>query len=462
MNTGQRPQQRNRRRDASPARQVAFECLEAVMLDDAYANLVMPDIVARARLTARDAGFATELAYGALRMQRLYDAIITHASRRPATSLDVPVRIALLLGVHQALAMRVPPHAAVSETVDQVRGYAGVGASKFANAVMRRVTEKDRDSWLATVAAGTSRQARGVRFSHPDWVVGELEKALQADARAGQIDQLLEADNAPARVTLVARPGLIDRDALVAQAGGEPTALSPWGVVLPGGSPGQVQAVADGTAAVQDEGSQIVAGALAAARPIVPGEQWLDMCAGPGGKAALLGALAADEGCFLDALELHEHRADLVRRSVRALPDGVVTVHHGDAIAWGAEGTYDRIVLDAPCSGLGALRRRPEARWRKDPQDVTELADLQLMLVRRAAQLLAPGGILAYVTCSPVLAETREIVADAPLSVIDARPAVAAVTGTVPEAWGCGPTVQLWPHVHGTDAMFLALVERPS
>ncbi|WP_084039972.1 RsmB/NOP family class I SAM-dependent RNA methyltransferase [Demequina sp. NBRC 110053] len=445
----------------SPAREAAFQCIEAVAYDGAYANLVMPDIVAKAGLDGRDAGFATELAYGALRMQRLYDAIMAHAAKRPAESIDNAVRMTLWLGLHQALAMRVPSHAAVNETVDQTRRHAGAGAAKFANAIMRRATEKDRDAWVATVAAGTSREALGVRHSHPDWVTAELERALEADGRAGQIETLLASDNEPARVTLVARPGLIDRDTLAQTVEGEPGEHSPWAVTLPGGRPGAIAAVSDATAAVQDEGSQIAAGALAAARDIAAGERWLDMCAGPGGKAALLGAIAAEHGAFLDALELHRHRADLVRRSVRAVPDGVVSVHEGDATRWGEDAAYDRIILDAPCTGLGALRRRPEARWRRGPGDVAQLASLQRDLLARAELLLAPGGLLAYVTCSPVLTETRDIVDGTSLGVLDAREAVGSLTGTDPSSWGAGPHVQLWPHAHGTDAMFLALLERP-
>ena len=431
------------------------------MYDSAYANLVMPEILSKAGVEGRDAAFATEIAYGALRMERLYDAVIAHAARRPAESVDDAVRICLWLGIHQALAMRVPSHAAVSETVDQVRRHAGPGAAKFANAVMRRVTEKDRDAWLATVGSGSSREARGVRHSHPDWVVAELERALEADGRSGEIDALLEADNAPAKVTLVARPGLIERDVLAAEAGGSPGTLSPWAVTLESGRPGALEAVAHGTAAVQDEGSQLVAGALHAARPVEPGERWLDLCSGPGGKAALLGALAAQDGAFLDAVELHRHRADLVRRSVRAVPEGVVSVHEGDGTSWGADAAYDRIVLDAPCSGLGALRRRPESRWRRTEEDLAELIELQRSLLANAGRLLAPGGLLAYITCSPVVAETRDVVAACGLDHLDARPVIAALTGAEGGDWGPGPHVQLWPHAHGTDAMFLALLTQP-
>ncbi|WP_062517189.1 RsmB/NOP family class I SAM-dependent RNA methyltransferase [Demequina gelatinilytica] len=446
----------------SRARDVAYDCVMAVSTEGAYANLLLPSLLEKAGLEGRDAGFTTELAYGALRMRGLYDAIIGKASGRDPRDLDPEVRVALWLGTHQAIAMRVPAHAAVNETVDQVRRERGAGAAKFANAIMRRVTERDAEGWLAAVAAGDSRAAVATRHSHPEWVVRELEEALAADGHGGEVTALLESDNSPARVTLVARPGLVDREELIQQAGGEAGEYSPYAVVLPGGRPGDLEAVADGTAAVQDEGSQVVAAALAYAQPVEPGERWLDLCSGPGGKAALLGALAADGAATLDAVELHPHRADLVRRSTRAVPEGVVTVHTGDGTTWGEDGTYDRIVLDAPCSGLGALRRRPESRWRRQPEDLAELVDLQKALLANAERLLAPGGLLAYITCSPVLAETRGIVAGTTLRQVDARDAVAAVTGTVPRVWGEGPHVQLWTHVHGTDAMFLALLEKPT
>lgn len=445
----------------SPARDVAFACVMAVSTEDAYANLIMPTLIKQAQLDARDAGFATELAYGALRMRGLYDAIIAKAARRAPESLDDPVRAALWLGAHQVMGMRVAPHAAVSETVDQVRREAGHGAAKFANAVMRRMTEKTADAWLTLVAPGTSHEALATRHSHPEWVVDELATALIEDGRNGETEALLASHNVPARVTLVARPGLMERDALAQHVDGAPGEFSPWAVELGGGRPGDVAGVADGYVAVQDEGSQVVAGALAAAIDIHAGERWLDMCAGPGGKAALLGAIAATRGATLDALELHPHREKLVRDSVRALPAGTVSTHVGDATTWGEAGTYDRIVLDAPCSGMGALRRRPESRWRRTPDDVTELTGLQRDLLARGEVLLAPGGVLAYITCSPLVSETRDIVAGASLNVLDARDAVAAVTGTKASDWGSGPHVQLWTHAHGTDSMFLSLLQAP-
>ncbi len=443
------------------ARAAALDCILAVTLDDAYANLVMPRILADAGLRGRDAGFATELAYGALRMQGLYDEIIAEASGRAPEDLQMRVRGILWIGAHQALELDTPPHAAVSETVQLAKDTGAERASGLVNAVMRRITGRSREEWLDRVAGGDSRDDLSIRMSHPRWVVTELEHALAEHGRGDDLEALLAANNEPARVTLVARPGLVDRDALAHAVGGEPTRWSPYGVSLSGGSVRGIDDVDAGRAAVQDEGSQVVAAAVtaAAARPASDGERWLDACSGPGGKTALLGAIAVGRGASVTALELHAHRADLVRRHVRALPHDVVRVIKADASAW-HEGTFDRIVVDAPCTGLGALRRRPEARWRRSWSDLDDLVVVQADILDNAARMLAPGGVLAYITCSPVLAETRDIVARSGLTQIDARAAVAEVTGTEIGAWGEGPDVQLWTHLHGTDSMYLALLTR--
>lgn len=440
------------------ARSAALECLLRVEQEDAYANLVLPEILRAQRLASRDAALATELTYGTLRMQGLYDSIIGWASKRDPRSLDAPVRAVLRLGVHQAIALRTPPHAAVDQTVRLAREAGAPKASGLVNAVMRRVVEADEQAWLARVAPGNSRWDLSVRHSHPEWVVGEIEKALQADARAGQTADALASHNVPARVTLVARPGLVSREDLARDAHGEPTRLSPWGVTLSGGDPGGIEAVRSGSAAVQDEGSQLAALAVISAPLAGPDEAWLDMCAGPGGKAGLLAAVAAQRGAKLDALELHRHRARLVEQAVRAVPRGTVTVHAADATAWEG-GPYDRILLDAPCTGLGALRRRPEARWRRDPQDLKDLRALQTKLLARARELIRPGGVIAYVTCSPVIGETRDIIAASGLRALDARDVLAEATG-VGDVWGSHLAVQLWTHVHGTDAMFISLLTK--
>ncbi|GAB3665783.1 transcription antitermination factor NusB [Nocardioides korecus] len=428
------------------ARLLAFDVLTAVRTDEAYANLVLPQLLRERGLETRDAAFATELVGGTLRGQGTYDAVIDHlVDRRP----DPGVRDALRLGAHQVLAMRVPDHAAVASTVELVRTRVGHKPAGFTNAVMRRLAARDLDGWMDELGAGPD-----VRTSHPRWIVTELDRAL---ARPDELEALLAADNERPRVTLVARPGLCE----VAELGGERLAISPLAVALDGGDPGAVPAVREGRAGVQDAGSQLVALALARAEVQGRDERWLDLCAGPGGKAALLAALADQRGARLLANERQPHRALLVRQALRATTGDVVT-GDGTRPPW-HEGTFDRVLVDAPCSGLGALRRRPESRWRRTPGDVGDLVVLQRALLDRALESVRPGGVVVYATCSPVVSETagvvRAVLEQHPDVVVeDARP-------LLPEATDAGSAhlegaVQLWPHRHGTDAMFLAVLRR--
>ncbi|MCL8253290.1 rRNA cytosine-C5-methyltransferase [Aeromicrobium fastidiosum] len=423
-----------------PVRSVAFHALRAVSEDDAYVNLVLPAMLDEHHIEGRDAAFATELVHGTLRRRGTYDAVIDHVASKGIGSVDAPVLDALRLGTHQLLSMRVPPHAAVSTTVDVVRREIGHKPVHFANALLRKIGQKDLDGWLAIVTAGLEgHAARAVRTSHPLWVVEALHEAL--GGHGAQIDKLLAADNVPPRVTLVARPGLSTPESLP----GTPGKLSPYARVLDeGGDPGEIAEVRDGRAGVQDEGSQLVAIALADAMLDGQDSRWLDLCAGPGGKAALLGALAAQHGATLVANEVQEHRAELVRHGVRRLRNVDVTVFDGREGPWDA-GSFDRVLVDAPCTGLGALRRRPESRWRRSPGDLDDLVPLQQALLTRALELVRPGGVVAYATCSPHVRETRGVV-DAVTSGRD---------DVVVES-----SHQWWPHVDGTDAMFCALLRR--
>ncbi|GAA1929639.1 RsmB/NOP family class I SAM-dependent RNA methyltransferase [Nocardioides hwasunensis] len=424
-------------------RRAALEVLTAVRVDGAYANLVLPQVLRKHRLEGRDAGLATELASGAIRMHGLYDPIIDACLTKPR--LQPEVRDVLRLGVHQLLAMRVPDHAAISTSVDLVRATVGRGPAGLVNAVLRKVSRQDRGTWIEQVAPAPDTDLRdhlAVAESHPRWVVDELAEALGSDDELGR---LLAADNAPPRVTLVARPGLAEVAELEA-AGGTRTSRSPYGVVLDGGDPGDIAAVAEGRAGVQDEGSQLVALAMADAPLAGRDERWLDLCAGPGGKAALLASLAFRRGATLVAHERQPHRAALVASAVRAVPPEAVHVLAGDGTrpAW-VPGTFDRVLVDAPCSGLGALRRRPESRWRRTPEDVEVLVGLQQVLLDVALESVRPGGVVVYATCSPVLTETVQVVE----AVVGRRDDVEEVD-----------RFQLWPHRDGTDAMFAATLRR--
>jgi 16S rRNA (cytosine967-C5)-methyltransferase len=432
-----------RRRPVDRPRRAALDVLTAVRADQAYANLVLPQVLRKHRLEGRDAALATELASGVIRMQGLYDAVIDACLTKPR--LQREVRDVLRLGVHQLLSMRVPDHAAISTSVDLVRGSVGQGPAGLVNAVLRKVSRRTLAEWVDDVAPSRATDLHAhlaVAHSHPQWVVEALAEALGDDS---QLEALLEADNAAPRVTLVARPGLSDVAELEA-SGGTRTGLSPYAVVLTGGDPADVPAVSEGRAGVQDEGSQLVALAMAEAPLEGRDERWLDLCAGPGGKAALLASLAARRGAHLLANERQPHRAALVASTVRAVPPGAVHVVAGDGTrpAW-LPGTFDRVLVDAPCSGFGALRRRPEARWRRTPADLEVLVGLQQVLLDVALESVRPGGVVVYATCSPVLAETADVVA----AVLGRRDDTDEVD-----------RFQLWPHREGTDAMFAATLRR--
>ncbi|MGW9166444.1 RsmB/NOP family class I SAM-dependent RNA methyltransferase [Agromyces sp. S2-1-8] len=469
MNDERRSRRPDRRRApaqvrVSPPRIVAFEVLEAVRDDEAYANLLLPNRIERSRLTEADAALATELTYGTLRMLGFYDAVIAIAAGRPVDRIDPPVLDVLRLGVHQLLSTRVPTHAAVNEQVVIAKRVAPT-ASGFVNGVLRTISRTSAEEWRDAVAAEYDGDARtAVLASHPEWVVRALRAALDGEGRADELDDLLEADNAAPRVNLVALPGLGDEDAA---ALGTPNRFSPIGFTAD--RPLALVAAHEGRVRVQDEGSQLAALALTRAAPVRPGERWLDLCAGPGGKTAILAAEALAADATLVANELVPARAELVRRAIAGVPLEVhVSVGDGRetaAVALGAEGGFDRILLDAPCTGLGALRRRPEARWRKQPADVPELTRLQGELFDHAVRLLAPGGVLAYVTCSPHTAETRGTLRAGlqrhpELEQLDTRAVLQSVAREQLDLAGDAETVQLWPHRHGTDAMFIALVRR--
>ena len=469
-----RPAERSRSTD--PARLAAYTVMRAVA-GGAYANLELPKELRDKEIRGRDAAFATELTYGATRLRGLYDPIIASAAGRAVEQIDANVLDTLRLGAHQVLGMRVATHAAVDQTVGLARLVNGASAAGFVNAVMRRISEKDLDTWITQVVPTDDPiKALATLHSHPEWIVRALRAALigqgasSAETLDTDLEALLVSDNAAAKVSLVARPGLCEVEELT-RSGAAPSRLSRVGAVLDSGDPGSISAVRTGRAAVQDEGSQLVALAMAAAT-VDTGtehEQWLDLCAGPGGKAALLATLGAQRGATLFANEISEHRTDLVRQTLDAAIDSGIEVMIGTSdgreIGEDEPETYDRVLVDAPCTGLGALRRRPEARWRRSPADLVELGSLQRALLVSAIEATKPGGVICYATCSPHLAETRFVVSDVAkkrkdVEIVDARDLFQDAGGNPMDHLGEGPFVQLWPHVHGTDAMFFSLLRK--
>jgi 16S rRNA (cytosine967-C5)-methyltransferase len=443
----------------------------AVAERDAYANLLLPELIARRRLSGRDAALATELSYGTLRGQGTYDAVLAVCSDRGLAGLDPAVLTILRLGTHQLLGTRIQPHAAVATSVNLVKDTIGQRPAGFVNAVLRRVSARDLEGWLQIAAPAREADLAGhlaVRYSHPRWIVEALAAALGEPASGGpdpgtwaETEALLAADGERPQVHLCAVPGLAGQDELLA-SGAEPARWSPYGAYLAEGDPAAVPAVAAGRAGVQDEASQLAVLALSRADVSGPDDRWLDLCAGPGGKARLLSGLAVTDGARLVAAELREHRARLVRAATWPAGSAAVVTADGTRPAW-RPAAFSRVIADVPCSGLGALRRRPEARWRRTPDDIAALGGLQRGLLSAALDSARPGGVVAYVTCSPHLAETTGVVTSvlagrAGTEVLDAPALLPEVPGL--RCLSDGRFAQFWPHRHGTDAIFLALLRR--
>ncbi|MCS5479559.1 RsmB/NOP family class I SAM-dependent RNA methyltransferase [Corynebacterium sp. YIM 101645] len=434
-------------------RLLAHEVLGRVRADDAYANLILPRLLSERRIVERDAAFTTEITYGTLRTMGVLDAVIAESSTRPLNQIAPEVLDALRLGAYQLLYTRVEPHAAVDTTVRLVEASGNEKAKGFANAVMRTISRTPAEKWIRKLTPDGEIAAVAFRHAHPTWIAESFSRVLGL----GDLDAALSADSERPTVHLVARPGEITAEELALMTGGEEGEYSPYAVHLGSGDPGDLEPVREGLAAVQDEGSQLIARAVVEA-PVEGTDtgRWLDLCAGPGGKAALMGALARIDAAHVDAVEVSPHRAKLVEKTTRGLP---VTVHVADGRDPGLEPGYDRVLVDAPCSGLGSLRRRPEARWRKSEDDIAELSPLQYDLLSSALKLVRPGGVVVYSTCSPDLRETRQIVNRAVAELgaveVDAHELVAPMQDV-----GSEKSVQMWPHRHGTDAMFFAVLRR--
>ena len=408
--------------------------------EGAFAHLALPEDLRRTNFSTRDRGFVTEMVYGTLREQRSLDRALRKHCRRPLDELDLDVLIALRLGAYQ-LAHGVSPHAAIGETVslvpERVRG--------VVNAVLRSL----QDGGIPDPS-----EARYIRGSYPRWIVEDL------DAAYGESDvtESLTIMNTPPPVTLRVHPmrGSVDAlEAEVATAGGtsERGALVEGSLVVRGlGDLAEFGAVADGRVSVQDQASQAVV-ALVGARP---DERVLDIAAAPGGKASAIAEAMGDQGLVVVG-DLHAGRVRTVVRGAERLELGSLAPYVADGRRLPfADASFDRVLLDAPCSGLGVLRRRPDARHRITRELVAEVAELQRHLLVEAARVVRPGGTLVYSVCTLTRAETVGIdwFANSELPemiAIDPPPAPwrPAARGSI-----------LLPHVAGTDGMFVLRLQR--
>lgn len=428
-------------REISNPRLLAFEVLTEVEINNLYSNLVLPQWLSRSDLSKEDRALATELVYGSLRMRGRHDSLISKVSSRSLADIDPKVVICLRLGIHQLTQMRIPSHAAIFETVELAKRVVGQSSATFVNAILRNVDGRRSDE---VALDSLSIEDLATEYSHPEWIVSSYMDSLKSKT---EVIELLRANNKAASPNLVAWPGLSTLDELIS-SGADILSGSRNGAVFDG-NPGEIPAIRERRAGVQDLGSQIVVEKFL--DTFEDGLRWLDMCAGPGGKAAYISAFIEQNSGDFIANEISEHRAALVNQVVkthqvtnfdaRNLPESL--------------GSFDRILLDAPCTGIGALRRRPEVRWRRTVGDLKNLTQLQGELLDAAAARLKPYGILAYVTCSSHQAETTFQTR----SFLKRHPNFERVTVNDNRSDTLGD-LQLWTHRDHCDAMYLSMMRK--
>jgi 16S rRNA (cytosine967-C5)-methyltransferase len=438
----------------SDARSIATRVLQRVWEDAAYASATLDAELRRLPgLDPRDAGLATELVYGVLRTQGFLEAELERGSDRPRNKpLPSVARAHLLIGAYSlAFLDRVPGFAAVSEAVTGVREATDARVGGYANAVLRRMGER--------MERGRPELTEAISASAPGWLRGALRRSL---GRAEAVAYLAAGPVPPPAGLCAAKPE--DREALASkvraslpQAHLELGTVSPRAILVRGaGDPRRLEG-AESAFVVQEEGSQVVALALGAR----PGERVLDACSGRGNKAFTLAQDVGPEGA-VDAADLHPHK--LEASGARGF------VRHTYAVDWTVgpgevpEG-YDRVLVDAPCSGTGTLRRRPELGARREEQDLSELQALQVDILRRASTRVRPGGRVVYAVCSVLREEAEEVVTrvlepwpEGP-SLLEAQPFDEPHVDALARG---GASLRLLPHVHGTDGYFLASFRRLS
>jgi 16S rRNA (cytosine967-C5)-methyltransferase len=420
---------------ATSARGVALESIRRVVEEGAYSTIVVPAALSRSRLDTRDRAFAAELAFGTIRRLPALDWAIGRRASRPLERMSPGARSVIRLGAYQLLFTGVAPHAAVGETV----GLASARERGFANAVLRKLSV-DPPPW----PTGQREEDVAVRTGLAPWAIRELRRLLGEETETAA--RALAERGALGLRTNTCVVAIDELERALADAG-HPSSRSPLDpdcLLLDGGDPSSFPGFRRGWFAVQDPASAVVVRALEAR----PGERILDVCAAPGGKTTHLACLVGNEGRVV-AADLHPRRAALIRRSADRLRVRPLVLAQ-DATRTALRGPFDRVLVDAPCSGIGSARHRPELLWRPRGEELSRLARLQVAVASAAADLLAPGGRLVYAVCTFPRAET-EAAADA---ILRHRPDFEPAA--VPGPDGPAERFRLWPHVHGSDGMFVA------
>jgi len=449
---------------AVPARETALSILLQVAKEGAYVNIELSKALANSGLSPQDRGLVTELVYGTLRQQGRIDYILSRFLKKPLTDLPLPILLILRLAVYQVFHMdRIPERAAVNEAVNLAKKYGHPGTVKLVNGVLRSLLRGREEIVFPSLASEPGAHIAAVH-SHPRWLV---DKWLRELGERETIN-LCAADNQPRPLSLRVNSLKTDRQSLIDRLAAEglqaePGRYDPLSLTLAASSGfAQLAAFREGLFQVQDEGSMLAAMALMAS----PDEKILDVCAAPGGKATYLAQAMANRG-EIRAFDIYPHKLDLIRENCRRLGITIVQTQAGDArdLPGVPDGWADGVLVDAPCSGLGVLCRRPDARWQKKMTDIPELSALQREIISSASRKVRPGGRLVYATCTISPAENQELVGwflgQNPDFQLDEIASFRSLPlGEADQAQARQGMIQLLPHRHGTDGMFIARMRR--
>ncbi|OYD06414.1 16S rRNA (cytosine(967)-C(5))-methyltransferase RsmB [Paludifilum halophilum] len=446
------------------ARHVALDILIQWEERDGYSNLLLNESLNRSRLGARDRGLATELVYGTVQRRNTLDWILNSLLKQDLSTLDVWVAQLLRLSVYQMRYLdKIPSRAAVHEAVDIAKQRGHKGVAGLVNGVLRSYLRR-KEEWRLPDPPKTVREW-ALAYSHPKWMVRRFQ-AVYGEEEARRI---LEADNRPPEISLRTQPLKNGRKALMDDLQGEypeaqirPSLLSEQGIVFRGGgNPAASPLYREGRFTIQDESSMLVS-ELVAPRP---GQRGADLCAAPGGKSTHLAEQMRDQG-DLFAYDFHPHKVRLIEENAERLGLSSIEAEAEDArrLPEKSGKSFDFVLLDAPCSGLGVIRRKPDIKWRKEPREIDELVRLQKELLEAAAELIVAGGVLVYSTCTMEPRENEEQIRDFlrthPDFSIDP-----SFENRLPEAvrqkgWLRKNGVQILPHHFGSDGFFITRLIR--
>jgi 16S rRNA (cytosine967-C5)-methyltransferase len=446
------------------AREASLLALSRISEEGAFINLALAEVLPKVP-DRRDRSLAAEITYGVTAHRSTLDRIINRVTGRQVDKLDKPLPDVLRIGFYQLYYLdRVPPPAAVHATVELVKKSRKKVLAPFVNGVLRGALRKFptlQDFLQKNREAAPSEAASlAITYAHPEWLV----KRWLERFGAAQTEALLSVNNRPAPLTLRTNTLKVNREQLLqalACAGltAEAGRITPESVVLTAaGRVADLEPYRQGWCQIQGESAMLVSRIL---DPLA-GERVLDGCSAPGGKTTHLAQLMQNKGEIV-ALDIYRHRLELVLANCRRLGVEIVRPHCLDVreIPLASSGTFDRILLDVPCSGCGVIRRKPDLKWRRQEQDFAALAAVQSAMVQAAAQTLRPGGVLVYSTCTNEPEETDEVIA----AFLAGNPAFIAedVRSFLPEAWRettGSAGVHLYPHIHGVDGFFICRLRR--